>query len=424
MAVIIAAAMPVRLFDDIPIVGSISVLDMLVVVAATTLFLDMGFRDINVGYKSLFALLCIPLGLSLISVVWSQNRLATLTEILIYAECLVAYLFVVRELDGLRPDRVMTYVKRYAYLLIIPGILLLLRVPGFGPPEDIDPLSGDYTSYYTRLSHPVLGRANNLATVLAFLAPLLLYWGHVRGNRGFTRAGFIVVLAILATLSRGVLLALVLVALAYAVVLLPGRKPGGVTSGGVIGKSVGGVAMGVGVIAALYMLNPPTRDFFSDRLTSVTIESRAELTSFALRGIAERPLLGYGGGVTPPQDPPTAEDVVDILAFTPDAVIAPAPNVGRVDVHNTYLQQMLYFGLPLGLLLSVALGLIAMVFIMRRHSTPVAQVIGYAVLVQLVVFASQSSFEGSVLRVLFCLSLGLAVGLLRAVEPAASAASR
>jgi O-antigen ligase len=426
MAVILAAAMPVRLFHGTPIVGSISVLDALVVGAGITLLLDLGYRRIDVGYGSVFILLSVPLALSVVSVAWSQNRVATMTEVLIYGECLVAYLFVVRELEGLSAERVMTYIKRYGYLLIVPAILLLLHVPGFAPPEDVDPLSGDYTSYYTRLSHPVLGRSNNLASVLAFSAPLLLYWGHARGDRRFTRAGLIVLLAIFATLSRGVLVALLFVAVLYAMAVLPGWRRRGATGGGFAAKAVGASALGAVAIAVLYVVNPPTREFFGDRLTSVTLESRAELTSSAVRAVADRPLLGYGAGASPPEEPPTAEDVAAVLAFTPDAVIAPTVREVPLDVHNTYLQQALYFGLPLGLLVSVALWLLAAVFIMRKPSTPVAYAIGYAVLVQLVVFASQASFEGSVLRVLFYLSLGLAVGLLRAVErdPAAPAVHR
>ena len=45
-----------------------------------------------------------------------------------------------------------------------------------------------------------------------------------------------------------------------------------------------------------------------------------------------------------------------------------------------------------------------------------AGAIAYVLIVQLVLFLFESSFEGTVLRVLFYLSIGLAVALLRAIE--------
>jgi O-antigen ligase len=99
----------------------------------------------------------------------------------------------------------------------------------------------------------------------------------------------------------------------------------------------------------------------------------------------------------------------------------PNPRQPNVDVHNTFVQQALYYGLPLGLVISLALCGIAGVFLARRHATAIAGVIAYALMVQLISFLFESSFEGSVLRVLFYMSVGLATALLRAVEREAAA---
>jgi len=133
MAVLLAAAMPFRLSASFPVVNSVSILDILLLFAAVTLFLDLAYRPLDVGYRPLFVLVCIPFVLSLASLAWSQDPTATIRAAIIYGECVIAFLFIVRELSGLGPDRVMTYIKRYAYLLIIPGVLLLLHVPGFAP---------------------------------------------------------------------------------------------------------------------------------------------------------------------------------------------------------------------------------------------------------------------------------------------------
>jgi O-antigen ligase len=396
MVALIAAAMPVRIYGSFPIVGSVSVLDLVLVLAAVTLFLDLAFRPVDRGYRELLWLLSVPLAISASSIAWSQDPSASVQTWLTYAEGVVAYLFVVRELHGLPPARIITYIRRYAYLLIIPAVLLLLHVPGFGPQEQgLDPLSGDYTSYYTRLSHPVLGRSNNLATVLALLAPLLLYWGHTRRDRRATLAGFITMLAIVLTLSRGVLIAFLLAGLLYAPFALGQRKSG---ERSLAGKVTAIVVLGAIAIGVFYSVNPDTHEFINDRLNLANVSARSELVSEAGAKLADRPLLGYGAGTTPDGDP--------LL------------NAG---VHNTYLQQFLYFGLPLGVVVSATLVGIAAVFLARRRSLAIAGVIAYAVIAQLVIGLFESSFEGTTLRVLFYLSIGLATALARATEAESSA---
>lgn len=391
MAVLLAAAMPYRISGSFPIVNSVSVLDILLIVAAVTLFLDLAFRPLDTGYRPLFWLLCLPLVLSVLSIVWSQDRPATVRASLVYVEGVVAYLFVVRELGGLSPARVITYIKRYAYLLIIPGVLLLMHVPGFGPQEPgLSQSSGEYISYYTRLSHPILGRSNNLATVLAFFAPLLFYWGYTRRDRRITRAALITFLAIFVTLSRGVLLAFLVAGLLYALLAAGRRRVPGRGLGGRVATTV---ALGAIAIAIFYSVNPATQEFFAGRLSLANVSERSALISMSFPKIASRPVLGYGAGVAPDNDPFLGQGV-----------------------HNTFLQQVLYFGLPLGLIVSLVLCGVAGVFLARRRWTALAGVIAYALMVQLVIFLFESSFEGTVLRLLFYMSVGLATALLRSVE--------
>src|SRR3954454_2464755 len=85
-AVLLAAAMPVRISDTFPIVNSVSILDILLLAAAATLFLDLAFRPIDPGHRRLFRILCVPLVHSLPSLVCSQDRAATVCSTIIYAE--------------------------------------------------------------------------------------------------------------------------------------------------------------------------------------------------------------------------------------------------------------------------------------------------------------------------------------------------
>jgi hypothetical protein len=390
MLVLIAAAMPVRFDVTEHGFNSISVLDTMLAVAAVSLVVAFAVRPIDVGYRKLFVLLCIPAVISGMSMMWTQDRGDTFRSTVIYAEGLIAYLFVVRELADTPPDRVMTYIRRYSYLLVIPAVLLLLHVPGFGPREAWATAGSDrYLSFYTRLSHPVLGPSNNLASVIACFVPILLYWGHTRHDRKTTVAGYVLLVAVVATLSRGVIGGLLLAAVFAGLGNVLRKRRVGTR---VAGKVVIAVVTVVVAMAALYELNPDTREFFGSRFTLTNVFIRTGFAADALDKIAERPFLGYGAGVAP------------------DSIW----NLARV--HNTYLQQALNYGLLLGAVVSLALIGMAVFFFSRGRTTEVSRVVGFTLIAQLVLFTVESSFEGTVLRVLFYLAIGLLTAMVRACE--------
>ncbi|MEU5891692.1 hypothetical protein ABZ835_33365 [Streptomyces sp. NPDC047461] len=390
MLVLIAAAMPVRIASSVPGIKSVSVLDVLLGVVAMTLFADSAFKPLDIGYRKLFVLLCIPAFICGMSMLWTQDRDATLRATIVYVEGIVAYLFVVRELRGVPPGRAMTYVKRYSYLLIVPAVFLLLRVPGFGPQEAGLPLDSDrYLSYYTRLSHPVLGPSNNLATVLAFFVPLLLYWGHARHDRRFTLAGCVALVAVACTFSRGVMLGLLTAAVLGGLGSLVRRRRVGSR---ISGKIVAGIASVAVAVVLLYQLNPDTHESSAGRFSLTNVFIRSQFAVEAVERIAARPFLGYGGGTAP-------DDIWELAR-----------------VHNTYLQQMVYFGVLLGACVSLALIGTAVFFFSRWRTSQMARVVGFTLIAQLFAFAVESSFEGTVLRVLFYLSIGLATAVVRADE--------
>jgi O-Antigen ligase len=394
--VLVAAAMPLRIADNVPVVNSLSILDILLVCVGFTLFLDLAYRPLDVGYRQVFWLLSVPFLLAVASLYWSQDRGTTIRSILIYVEGIVVYLFVVRELDGLPPYRIIRYMERYAYLLVIPAVFLLLHVPGFEPRvgDDVSRTSGDYLTYFTRLSHPVLGGSNNLASILALLAPILLYWGQVRSNRRATLAGGVALLAIFLTLSRGMLLSFVIAGLLYGMVALirPGRAAGGGSSR--LWKRLAAiVGLGITAIALFYLFNPTTHGLIKDRFTLANVNAREGLIADAWTKIEHRPFLGYGSGVAPDGD---------LLL--------------KEGVHNAFLQQIIYYGVPLGVAISLVLCGLAGFFLARRTVTPLAGVMGFALMAELISFLFESTFEGTVLRVLIYMCIGLMVGLLRAVE--------
>jgi hypothetical protein len=88
--VLIAAAMPVRLASSVPGINSVSVLDILLGAVAITLVVDLAFRPLDVGYPELFALLCVPVVVCGMSMLWTQDRGATFRATVVYAEGIVA----------------------------------------------------------------------------------------------------------------------------------------------------------------------------------------------------------------------------------------------------------------------------------------------------------------------------------------------
>lgn len=145
----------------------------------------------------------------------------------------------------------------------------------------------------------------------------------------------------------------------------------------------------------LHQVNPYTRQFFDNRLSLANIAIRWDYVTAAFGKMVNRPLVGYGGGVAPDRDPNLA-----------------------LGVHNTYLQQMIYFGPLLGLLVSACLVAIAAFFFARPGHSGVGRAVGFALLAQLLIFSVESSFEGTVLRLLFYLSVALAAALTRSTEAA------
>jgi O-antigen ligase len=390
--VLVAAAAPYRFYGSFPVVSSISFLDIALLIAGGVMLLRSGVHRNDVGDRRLFWLLTVPVAMSAISLLWSTQRGATLRETLTYLEGLLAYAFAVQQTRGVPAQTIITWLRRYAYLLLIPSVLLLLHVPGFEPQQPgIKHSSGDYISFFTRLSHPFIGRSNNLATVLALLVIVLFYWGARHRDRATTGAALTVLVAIALTVSRGVILSLLVATLVY-LVLNGGRAFRAIWRYGVLPRLAIAAAVIAAGAVAFYHFNPDTHIFIGNRTSSANVFLRESRFTAGLTKLGERPWLGFGSGALPDND----------------AAIAGG-------VHNTYLQQLLAYGVVLGFVVIASL-----VEVLRRFihvgAGQLRMMVGLTVLAQLFIFATEASFEGAVLRVLFYLFLGLLVGLVRADE--------
>jgi hypothetical protein len=180
--------------------------------------------------------------------------------------------------------------------------------------------------------------------------------------------------ALILTFSRGALLALLIVLAVHLATEKTSRRQV---------WRVFRWALPVLVLAGLMAaLNPVTRNLILARLSVTNIDARVDLLAGFWNDVVANWLLGMGAGT-------------------------------GIDVHNTYAQQLLSFGVLGGSWVSATL-LWTGVWWFRRHEStrPVLKrILGLGVAALLLSFAVESSFEGNLLRPLIWLVWGMLVSL-------------
>ena len=167
VVLVVSAGLPYRLPVAAGPFLSVAIVDLVLAFGALVLVWNwLATGSIALGDRILASLLATPLCVSALSVLWTQDVGGTLRSMVIYLECMVAFLLVV-EIGG-RQSRAncMRQVQWLTLLLIVPGVLMLLRVPGFAPQTgETDEVS--LMAYYARFGHPFLGKSNDRARVKA-----------------------------------------------------------------------------------------------------------------------------------------------------------------------------------------------------------------------------------------------------------------
>ena len=198
----------------------------------------------------------------------------------------------------------------------------------------------------------------------------------------------VVIVAILATGSRGVILAMVIAfGAGWLHRAFTARKlPRGL---------IAGVCVIICLAASLFFFNLETSRFWDDRFRTATVEARLDAFSAAMQSTSQNHLLGVGSGVS-------------LNAVSDDPLRS---------VHNAYLQNVLWFGVVGGVVLSVAMWLLP--WLAWRINTYTGQAcivkraLAMSILLLLLVNMSQASWEGSVLRVWIYVVVGVGVVLIR-----------
>jgi len=360
------------------------------------------FNSQRIKERRLFLLLSLPLVVGVFSLSWAQNLIQPTKYLVSFAEAMLAYYFAVTVFTALAPNAAARAISGMVLLLLAGSLLSYLNAPGFDPEQIYfqnyqDDLQAAFlASYYSRLSHPFVGLSNAFASVLSFYLFLLWTYGRASGKNFYIFMAGLTFIAILATFSRGVIIAVVLAGLVFVKIQKVKIRLS-------IARLIVGVSL-IGFLLAFLFLAPSGRDLvgydlsvaasLESRMSIDNLEGRFEIIDYAWERIAERPLLGYGAGVK-------AGDS-ELLETT---------------AHNAFIEQLLNYGIPLGLLLCVSFIFVMLYFFDVRHlsrqQAVVSKGVGIAVLSQLLVFFSQASFEGYLLKVIYYFSIGLGVVLVR-----------
>jgi O-antigen ligase len=403
---ILLADFPVRIRQGFLVFGSFSLLDILLVAAPFLFLLIVLWTNgkVFIGDNILFGIVLLPLVLAIVSALWSRNLNQTFYYVVNTTLAVAAYLLTVNLLHGKSSSSVARLMALFVIVAVATAFLSFLRVPGFAPSTYSMEAGGTeelafLASYYSRLSHPFWRLSNNLAGVLAFFPIIFIGFAVDTRRRSYLYLAIVALVCILMTLSRGVAIALFGGFGIYAVMA---RRAFGKTAF-VLGAAV--VAVTIAVFAA-YQYNDYVGEYLSTRLNLVNIDARVTKFDAALEKIEEQPLAGYGAGVVPDDEP-------ELIGGS----------------HNTYLESMMHFGIPVGTLFNLSFVLLAFPFFRAQHElrpslVPAALVA--SVLAQVLVFSNQASYEGALQRILFYMSLGLGIALVnsmrreRAQAPAAA----
>lgn len=394
---ILVLLFPARLEHGWAFFSTVSVLDPVLLVLSAWVFLASILRGrVSVGEQRVFLVLMLPFVFTLISLAWTLDVSETLKSVVVYGAAVAAYLITLSVFSQ------WPIVRLLKVTIVLAWILVLTAVVSYVPGSPLAPErtfahqnlehSGFLLSYYARFSHPFLGLSNSFATVLVMLIPLVYAAKRVGvWPVGASATVMVLVAAVLATGSRGVILAMLLVFgfLGLYRLYRRGTLPRGLF-GGLFGV--------VGLLVGFLWLSPEALQHVEGRLSAANVDGRLAAFAAALQVGWQGYPFGIGAGVS----------------------LGAVSDVGLRSVHNAYLQNILWFGLVGGAVLSLAMWLLPWMVFRIKTLTEDGRVMKVAVatsvLLLMLVNLSQASWEGSVLRVWVYVIVGLGIVMVRKLD--------
>ncbi len=354
---------------------------------------------LTTGPKSLLLALSAPVFINSISMLWTDDPVST-SKIIIYS--IDSFLGYIVALNIVR-DRSAKAIAGMLGVIAAGGVLLAflywLRVPFIWNIAGVatDKLNSvdkwSMVSTFSRLDSPFWGRSNDLA---AILAPFLIFFiGMARFTRdaGYRNAAFILAImtGIALTFSRGVIICTLLVLL-IAMFVRPTLK-------GVTLTLLPLLLIIPAVITFSNRVDDMGLNILDDRFQNTSnIENRYDRVSYGLELMRQSPILGYGGG----------------------RYLSKDSNENDSAFHNTYLEQLVSYGLFFGTVSIVALlSLPWFFFRFGQQNLPLrnlALFLGLAVILYLMTAFNQTINEAMLPSLLFRIFLGFCVAFLYACK--------
>jgi len=392
---VVMMAFPMRFWITMGPFSSFSVSDVAIITAA---FAWVGYSLVSgtvpVGSNRIFGALLIPLVIGAVSLLWTVDKIQTLKVLVVYAEAIAAFLTTIFLFRFLTFESIAILIKIYLCIVIFSAVFSYLEIPGFHaqipPGLSWEIQDAYYITYDARFSHPFIGQSNNLASILAFFPFILASCFRITGSKSYIWILCLTIIAIMATLSRGVLLSLGIGLLIHLftrnIKLMNVRRLIGCV-----------VIITIGVVM-FFTFNPVALTHLRERLSPAEIYTRIELFQQTINAVKKAPFFGYGAGVS-------------LNLITESSLQS---------VHNTYLEQLLYFGIIGGIpVLAAFLAipiLIIKIPVLNQSARTMRKAVALSMVIQLLIFMSHPSFEATLLRVLILFSLGIGISLIYAAN--------
>lgn len=402
MALFLTLAVPYRFYGmlQLPNFASFSIVEPVLLVALAFVGIRALYSGrITLGPRVMLFSLGLPVLLTTLSLSWSVNFSDTLKAVFVHFEALFAYLVVMNLLQGGTVECHVKVLRAFTVLVLVAAVFSyspLGLFPPQIPPDLAEPARAAFElSYHARLSHPYIGLSNNLATILAFVAPLLVALAFAVRSRWNGVLAALCVAALLATMSRGVTLGLVLAVLLFSfwhvlTTFYVSRRLIIVVIGLMMFSWLG--------LLLFVFLSPAALQHLGGRFTLGNVDSRLVAYKLAWEAAWAHPLTGYGAGVG-----------LDEVAL-----------IGLESVHNAYLQALYWYGVPLGglaALVLIFLPAFAMGLPATSHGARLFRNgLFVALLAQVLANMFEASWEGSMLRLIIYALLGLSLSLIQALR--------
>ena len=261
-----------RLWITVGPFATVSIMDVALLIGSALLVLVLIARkQFDSGQPIVFSMLCVPLILSVISIVWSQDVELTVKWAFVNAESVIAYFLAVALFRGCAAKKIAWFMALFLVLCLLGSVLSALHVPGFEPqvPAEYEVGTANYlaylATYYGRLSHPFIGLSNDFASVLVCYVLVFFSWGMLNKNLGYTILAFMTVLGITLTFSRGVMIPMAITAFLF--LLRPEMRR-------FLPWLVGIVALMVLTVVMYYSLAPTIAVALADRTSNANVDYR------------------------------------------------------------------------------------------------------------------------------------------------------